>query len=111
MSYVLESDELAIIIKPKDYDNPDGWAGDVVISLMLGADPTIPVEVQAHIMNIATIMTASLDLAREYPDLYDEIEEHRNYLMGIDSEGHIVKEKVEVEQEGNIYTVSRWTKK
>jgi hypothetical protein len=32
----------------------------------------------AHIMNVATLMSAFLDVASEHPDVYDLVEEHRN---------------------------------
>ena len=61
----------------------------------------------AHIMNIATMMSAFLDVASEHPDIYDLVEEHRNHLMGIDEEE---EEKLEVTREGNVYTLNAWTK-
>ncbi len=60
----------------------------------------------AHIMNVATLMSAFLDVASEHPDVYDLVEEHRNYLMGIDDEA----EELEVTREGNVYTLNTWTK-
>ena len=63
--------------------------------------------VMAHIMNIATMMSAFLDVASEHPDIYDLVEEHRNHLMGIDEEE---EEELEVTREGNVYTLNAWTK-
>ena len=60
----------------------------------------------AHIMNVATLMSAFLDVAAEHPDVYDLVEEHRNYLMGIDDD----EEELEVTREGNVYTLNTWTK-
>ena len=60
----------------------------------------------AHIMNVATMMSAFLDVASEHPDVYDLVEEHRNYLMGIDDD----EEELEVTREGNVYTLNTWTK-
>ena len=39
--------------------------------------------------------------------MYDLVEEHRNYLMGIDDEA---EEELEVTREGNVYTLNTWTK-
>ena len=61
----------------------------------------------AHIMNIATMMSAFLDVASEHPDIYDLVEEHRNHLMGVDEEE---EEALEVTREGNVYTLNAWTK-
>jgi hypothetical protein len=63
--------------------------------------------VMAHIMNIATMMSAFLDVASEHPDIYDLVEEHRNHLMGVDEEE---EEALEVTREGNVYTLNAWTK-
>jgi hypothetical protein len=57
-------------------------------------------------MNVATMMSAFLDVASEHPDVYDLVEEHRNYLMGIDDD----EEELEVTREGNVYTLNTWTK-
>ena len=66
----------------------------------------MPNVVMAHIMNVATMMSAFLDVASEHPDVYDLVEEHRNYLMGIDDD----EEELEVTREGNVYTLNTWTK-
>ena len=66
----------------------------------------MPNVVMAHIMNVATLMSAFLDVAAEHPDVYDLVEEHRNYLMGIDDD----EEELEVTREGNVYTLNTWTK-
>jgi hypothetical protein len=66
----------------------------------------VPNVVMAHIMNVATMMSAFLDVASEHPDVYDLVEEHRNYLMGLDDE----EEELEVTREGNVYTLNTWTK-
>lgn len=109
MSYTLKEDELAIIIRPRGYTDPDGWAGEVSISLSNHEDTPVPTDVQAHVFNMATMMSAFLDLAREEPDLYDAVEDHRNYLMGIDVDDLEENEEV-VHKEGNVYTLNRWTK-
>jgi hypothetical protein len=51
-------------------------------------------------------MSAFLDVASEHPDVYDLVEEHRNYLMGIEDD----EEELEVTREGNVYTLNTWTK-
>jgi len=61
----------------------------------------------AHIMNVATLMSAFLDVASEHPDVYDLVEEHRDYLMGIEDDE---EEQLEVTREGNVYRLNTWTK-
>ena len=105
MGHTLRDDELAIVIRPNNYE--EDWNGDCSIELVSSADSPVPNVVMAHIMNVATMMSAFLDVAAEYPDVYELVEEHRNYLMGIDEEE---EEKLEVTREGNVYTLNTWTK-
>ena len=95
MGYTLREDEMAIVIRPQDYE--EDWNGDVSIELASSNDSPVPEMVMAHIMNIATMMSAFLDVASE----------HRNHLMGIDEEE---EEELEVTREGNVYTLNAWTK-
>ena len=105
MGYTLREDEMAIVIRPQDYE--EDWNGDVSIELASSNDSPVPEMVMAHIMNIATMMSAFLDVASEHPDIYDLVEERRNHLMGIDEEE---EEELEVTREGNVYTLNAWTK-
>jgi hypothetical protein len=105
MGHTLRDDELAIVIRPNNYE--EDWNGDCSIELVSSADSPVPNVVMAHIMNVATMMSAFLDVAAEYPDVYELVEEHRNYLMGLDEEE---EEKLEVTREGNVYTLNTWTK-
>ena len=105
MGYTLSEDEIAIVIRPQVYE--EDWNGDVSIELSASNDSPVPEMVMAHIMNIATMMSAFLDVASEHPDIYDLVEEHRNHLMGVDEEE---EEALEVTREGNVYTLNAWTK-
>ena len=104
MGHTLRDDELAIVIRPQNYE--EDWDGDCSIELVSSKDNPVPNVVMAHIMNVATLMSAFLDVASEHPDVYDLVEEHRNYLMGIEDE----EEPLEVTREGNVYTLNSWTK-
>lgn len=104
MGHTLRDDELAIVIRPQNYE--EDWNGDCSIELVSSKDNPVPNVVMAHIMNVATMMSAFLDVASEHPDVYDLVEEHRNYLMGLDDE----EEELEVTREGNVYTLNTWTK-
>lgn len=112
MPYVVKDDEFVIIIKPEGYSEEDGsdWAGDVSTAVAMTNDSTIPVEIAAHIMNVATIMTTFLDVAATHPDIYDFVEERRNELMGILEDEDDEEEIVEYEKEGNVLRLTRWTK-
>ena len=88
MGHTLRDDELAIVIRPNNYE--EDWDGDCSIELVSSPDNPVPNIVMAHIMNVA-----------------DLVEEHRNYLMGIDDEA---EEELKVTREGNVYTLNTWTK-
>ena len=104
MGHTLRDDELAIVIRPQNYE--EDWDGDCSIELVSSKDNPVPNVVMAHIMNVATLMSAFLDVAAEHPDVYELVEEHRNYLMGIEDE----EEPLEVTREGNVYRLNTWTK-
>ena len=104
MAHTLRDDELAIVIRPNNYE--EDWDGDCSIELVSSPDNPVPNVVMAHIMNVATMMSAFLDVAAEHPDVYELVEEHRNYLMGIEDE----EEPLEVTREGNVYRLNTWTK-
>jgi hypothetical protein len=106
MSHELKADEIAIVIRPMNYE--DDWDGDVAINLAIAKDTPVPPEIQAHILNLATMMSTFLDVANDYPDLYELVEERRNFLMDIVDEQE--DEELDVVQEGNVYTLNKWTK-
>ena len=105
MAHTLRDDELAIVIRPNNYE--EDWDGDCSIELVTSPDNPVPTVVMAHIMNVATLMSAFLDVAAEHPDVYDLVEEHRDYLMGIEDDK---EEPLEVTREGNVYRLNTWTK-
>ena len=43
----------------------------------------------------------------EYPDILDEVEDHRNMLMEENMED---EEKPEIIRDGNVLTLTQWTK-
>ena len=106
MSHELEVDEVAIVIRPLNYE--DEWDGDVAINLAVAKNSPVPPEVQAHLLNLATMMSAFLDVANDHPYLYELVEERRNFLMDIIDEEE--EEELDVVQDGNVYTLNKWSK-
>lgn len=104
MSYTLNEDELAIIICPKDYEDGDMWNGDVDVNIVAASEGVVPRNVMAHLMNLATMMSAFLDVAQDYDEIYDLVEKRRNHLMGIDFDKNVIQ------KDGNVYYLNRWTK-
>ncbi len=105
MTHDIGDDELAIVIRPKNFD--DDWKGEVDIELVASTESVLPPKIQAQMLNIATMMSAFLDVATEHPEVYDLVEEHRNYLMELELEE---EKSLDVIRDGNVYTLDRWTK-
>ena len=101
----LDDDDIAIVINPGNYEEGH-WDGQVSINLAVSKDSSVPDNIQAHIFNMASMMSAFLDVALEHPDIYDLVAERRDYLLGIEGD----EEKLDVKKDGNVYTLSRWTK-
>lgn len=115
MTHSLREDQVALVLTPKDYDNPEEWSGEISMSLAVHKESSIPIEILAHLMNMVTMMSTFLDMANEDPDLYDEVEEYRNERMGIDGSDFFDEEDEEEEKpvvtvDGNVYTLDKWTK-
>jgi hypothetical protein len=110
MSLELAEDEFAIIIKPLNY-SADGtdWAGDVSTGIGISETSTIPLTVTAHLVDIATLMSAFLDVINDYPDIYEIVEERRDELLGL-LEDEEERQRPAVSKEGNVYTLDIWTK-
>ena len=109
MGHEIGDDEIAIVISPIDYDNPKKWRGDSNVSIAISPDHDLPDPVVNGIVEIATMMSAFLDLANEEPDLYDMVKEHRDYLIAMDT-AEMEDEKPIVIKKGNVYTLNKWTK-
>tara|TARA_Y100001938_G_scaffold8438_1_gene10303 strand:+ start:432 stop:770 length:339 start_codon:yes stop_codon:yes gene_type:complete len=107
MGHDLRDDEIAIVISPMDYEDPDEWGGDINVGLVISPDNEIPQKVMTRIISIATMMSAFLDVATDNPEIYDLVEDHRNYLLGLHSEE---EDKPVVSKDGNVYTLDIWTK-
>tara|TARA_R100000734_G_C3307082_1_gene97614 strand:- start:431 stop:763 length:333 start_codon:yes stop_codon:yes gene_type:complete len=105
MTHDIGDDELAIVIRPKDFG--EDWKGEVDIELVASTESVLPPKIQAQMLNVATMMSAFLDVATDNPEVYDLVEEHRNYLMELELED---EEPLDVIRDGNVYTLNRWTK-
>lgn len=110
MPMEIGDDEFAIVIKPKNYtgDGTD-WSGDVATGIAISNESTIPVIVAAHLVDIATLMSAFLDVVNDYPDIYEIVADRRDELMGfLDEEEE--RKRPAVSKDGNVYTLDIWTK-
>lgn len=105
MKRELKPEDIAIVLRPVNYE--EAWDGEVAISLDMAEDTPLPHEVRMHILNMATMMSTFLDVAKENPDIYEIVEERRNYLMGVEEDE---EEGLDVVQDGNVYTLNKWSK-
>lgn len=110
MPLELADDEFAIVIKPLDYtgDGSD-WQGDVSTGLGMSTECTIPPSIAAYLVDIATLMSAFLDVINEYPDIYEIVADRRDELMGF-LEEEDERKRPSVSKDGNVYTLDIWTK-
>jgi len=106
MGHDLNDDEIAIVISPVDYTDDGSWEGETNVSIAISPEHMLPEQVINGIVDVATMMSAFLDIANEHPDIYKIVKEHRDYLMTLEEDD----EKPVVTKEGNVYTLNKWTK-
>ena len=111
MGYELKGNEVGIILRPF-VDDAGVWTGELDTGLAINLDEaTLSEADMAHLVHVATMMTAFLSYMNDHDEILDEIEELRNTLMGIDSEDYYDdKEEDDVTKEGNVITINKWTK-
>ncbi len=102
--YEVKEDEVALIAKPL-FGNDGKWKGDVATGIYVS--PDLEPSIQAHMIHIVTLMSAFLYWVEDYPDILDAVEDHRNMLMEENMED---EEKPEIIRDGNVLTLTQWTK-
>jgi len=107
MGHDLDNDEIAIVISPVDYKDDGSWEGETNVSIAISPEHNLPDPIINGIVDVATMMSAFLDIANEHPDIYQLVKEHRDYLVTLEEEE---EDKPVVTREGNVYTLNKWTK-
>jgi hypothetical protein len=107
MGHSLDNDEIAIVISPVDYTDDGNWDGDTNVSIAISPEHNLPEPIINGIVDIATMMSAFLDIANEHPDIYELVRDHRNYLMTLEDDE---EDKPVVTKDGNVYTLNKWSK-
>ena len=108
MGHSLDNDEIAIVISPVDYTDDGNWDGDTNVSIAISPEHNLPEPIINGIVDVATMMSAFLDIANEHPDIYELVRDHRNYLMTLEEEDE--EDNSVVIKEGNVYTLNKWSK-
>ena len=107
MGHSLDNDEIAIVISPVDYTDNGNWDGDTNVSIAISPEHNLPEPIINGIVDVATMMSAFLDIANEHPDIYELVRDHRNYLMTLEDDE---EDKPVVTKDGNVYTLNKWSK-
>jgi len=107
MGHSLNNDEIAIVISPVDYTDDGNWDGDTNVSIAISPEHNLPEPIINGIVDVATMMSAFLDIANEHPDIYELVRDHRNYLMTLEDDED---DNSVVIKEGNVYTLNKWSK-
>jgi hypothetical protein len=107
MGHSLDNDEIAIVISPVDYTDDGNWDGDTNVSIAISPEHNLPEPIINGIVDVATMMSAFLDIANEHPDIYELVRDHRNYLMTLEDDE---EDKPVVTKDGNVYTLNKWSK-
>jgi hypothetical protein len=107
MGHSLDNDEIAIVISPVEYTDDGKWDGDTNVSIAISPEHNLPEPIINGIVDVATMMSAFLDIANEHPDIYELVRDHRNYLMTLEDDE---EDKPVVTKDGNVYTLNKWSK-
>ena len=87
----------------------NGWTGDLSTGLLVGEPKLMGIEELAYLVHLATLMGAFLQMAQDDEDLYREVEDYRNDVMGLDNDVKEMYEEVEG-TDGKVVKLTRFTK-
>jgi len=109
MKRTIEEDEVALILSPVEFDKKGDWTGELATGLIVGENNKMCVEDLAYLIHLATLMGAFLQMAQDDEDLYREVEDYRNEVMGLDNDVKEMYEEVEG-TDGKVVKLTRFTK-
>jgi hypothetical protein len=115
MPYELDDDDVAIIIRPINWEEEDGtdWEGDCETAIGMSDNSTLPEFISRHVLDITTMMSTFLDIAADYPEIFALVQQRRDEILsGYDSDENTPDKlkRPKVEKDGNVYTLNFWTK-
>jgi len=115
MAYELADDEVALILRPIRFDKDGKWSGLISTGLAMGPEQSIDREILAELVKCATFLSAFLDIAHEFPDIMEIVEERRDEMIKLfeqdaEEEANGLPE-IEIEtNEGNVIKFGPLTK-
>ena len=83
VAYELADDEVALILRPISFNADGEWRGLVSTGLAMGPEQSIDRTIVAELIKCATFLSAFLDIAHEFPDIMEIVEERRNEMIKI----------------------------
>tara|TARA_R110000744_G_scaffold32160_1_gene75363 strand:- start:588 stop:950 length:363 start_codon:yes stop_codon:yes gene_type:complete len=81
MGYTLTDDEVALILRPISFDPEGNWSGLISTGLALGPESKRDKAILEDLIKCATFLSAFLDIAHEYPDIMEIVEERRDEML------------------------------
>ena len=81
MAYELKDDEVALILKPIKFDRDGNWSGLIATSLAVGTEDVLGKSILADLVKCATFLSTFLDIAHEFPDIMEIVEERRDEML------------------------------
>ena len=83
VAYELADDEVALILRPISFNADGEWSGLVSTGLAMGPEQSIDRSIVAELIKCATFLSAFLDIAHEFPDIMEIVEERRDEMIKI----------------------------
>ena len=81
VAYELADDEVALILRPISFNADGEWSGLVSTGLAMGPEQSIDRTIVAELIKCATFLSAFLDIAHEFPDIMEIVEERRDEMI------------------------------
>ena len=81
VGYTLADDEVALILRPISFNADGEWSGLVSTGLAMGPEQSIDRTIVAELIKCATFLSAFLDIAHEFPDIMEIVEERRDEMI------------------------------
>ena len=81
MGYTLADDEVALILRPINFDEDGVWSGLISTGLAMGPESNIDKAILSDLVKCATFLSAFLDIAHDYPNIMEIVERRRDEVI------------------------------
>ena len=83
VGYTLADDEVALILRPIHFNADGEWSGLISTGLALGPEQKIDKDILTDLIKCATFLSAFLDIAHEFPDIMEIVEQRRDEMIDL----------------------------